>query len=372
MGQVLRNFVSNALKFTPSGGTIKVDIRTGDLKTLRPEQSYLKKKASQKLLNSSFVPEVTSSEWIEISVTDTGVGIAPENLQRVFNEIIQFNPNQDQGGNGSGLGMYISKGIAELHGGSVSVQSDGLDKGTRFCVWLPLTSVTVPCSSSSVAFDNNGSSIREGYEVTKYIPVPLRKRSILPIEVKSNSDFQFLDIESFHPKNVDQNFSMCELIPPLRMEQGKGMKETLAGLKMLMVDDSVTNLKVCVKLFTRLGADVDSAIDGSIAVEMVRAKLAMAATSEHDGFSSDVLLWNDEESNRGKDRQYDIIVMDNLMPVMNGQDACEQMRRMGYNGIILGLTGNALPKDLAEYRDRGANAVLTKPLVMKEFFAALQ
>ena len=135
-----------------------------------------------------------------------------------------------------------------------------------------------------------------------------------------------------------------------------------------MVDDSVPNLKLCVKLFTRLGADVDSASDGSIAVKMVQAKLARTA-----GLSTDALLFRfDDEITGDKDRQYDIIVMDNLMPVMNGQDACEQMRRMGYNGVILGLTGNALPKDLAEYQAHGANAVLTKPLVMNDFFAALQ
>jgi len=370
MGQVLRNFVSNALKFTPSGGTITVEMRAGELTSLRPDLLRVKTN-SHEWLYSMFANKVLPSEWIEISVTDSGVGIAAENLHRVFNEIVQFNPNQNQGGNGSGLGMYISKGIAELHGGSVCVQSDGLDKGSRFSVWLPL--VSEPSNEESIAIHR--SSLLEGgdlinherQEVDRNIPV---LRNAFPVVVKPNSEnSQLIDIECIHPKDVADNINMCELLsPPTDQQLVKTKVDSLAGFKMLMVDDSVPNLKLCVKLFTRLGADVDSASDGSIAVKMVQAKLARTA-----GLSTDALLFRfDDEITGDKDRQYDIIVMDNLMPVMNGQDACEQMRRMGYNGVILGLTGNALPKDLAEYQAHGANAVLTKPLVMNDFFAALQ
>ena len=117
--------------------------------------------------------------------------------------------------------------------------------------------------------------------------------------------------------------------------------------------------------FKLLGADVDSASDGCFAVEMVRTKLKKPAASlSGEGLSTDALL--EEEENRDRDRLYDIIVMDNLMPLMNGQDACAQMRSLGFNGLILGLTGNALPEDVAAYLARGANTVLiTKPLVVK-------
>mmetsp|Transcript_3598 Transcript_3598/g.5099 ORF Transcript_3598/g.5099 Transcript_3598/m.5099 type:complete len:787 (-) Transcript_3598:22-2382(-) len=358
MGQVLRNFVSNAMKFTPSGGTVRVDMRIGDLKSLQSDHGKPTKKSSQEWVDSMFFQEVPSTtEWIEISVTDTGVGIAPENLHRVFNEIIQFNPNQNQGGNGSGLGMYISKGIAELHGGSVGVQSDGLNKGTRFCVWLPLTSA--PPNQEIITIysrDADSMNTREGQEESsEYYPVPVRKRSVLSVLVKSNSTMHFKDMNRVHPEGDEQNSCMSELLAPPRMQHVKGKKETLVGLKMLMVDDSATNLKLCVKLFTRLGADVDSASDGSIAVEMVRARMEMTISAAADED-------NDIESNVAKDRQYDIIVMDNLMPVMGGMEAAKEMRRSGFNQLIIGITGQILDEDMNSFIRAGADLVLGKPL----------
>lgn len=75
---------------------------------------------------------------LRIEFIDSGVGISPENLPKVFNEIVQFNANQNQGGKGSGLGLYISRGIVELHEGTVSVTSKGIGHGCIFSVELPL------------------------------------------------------------------------------------------------------------------------------------------------------------------------------------------------------------------------------------------
>lgn len=83
MGQVLRNFVSNALKFTPPSGTVTVSIT--------------------KVVSSDSTPS------LRLEVRDSGHGISKENQRKVFNEIIQFNANTQQGGGGSGLGLWISK-----------------------------------------------------------------------------------------------------------------------------------------------------------------------------------------------------------------------------------------------------------------------
>jgi hypothetical protein len=81
--------------------------------------------------------------YLIVEVTDTGSGIAKENLDRIFKEIVQFNPNELHGGGhgGSGLGMVLSKGIVEAHGGKMWLTSEGLGKGCTFGFGLPLSRV---------------------------------------------------------------------------------------------------------------------------------------------------------------------------------------------------------------------------------------
>ena len=81
--------------------------------------------------------------------------------------------------------------------------------------------------------------------------------------------------------------------------------------------------------------------------------------------------------NRGYERPkevklYDVVVMDNVMPRMSGLEACSAMRRLGFRGRIVGLTGNALERDVAEYLTQGADAVLKKPLDLNELFQILK
>jgi CheY-like chemotaxis protein len=75
---------------------------------------------------------------VRISVKDSGAGLSPEQLAEICTEGTQFNANQLQAGGGSGLGLYISKGLAEQHGGTLTVASEGLGKGSTFTLELPL------------------------------------------------------------------------------------------------------------------------------------------------------------------------------------------------------------------------------------------
>jgi CheY-like chemotaxis protein len=76
--------------------------------------------------------------YLVVNVEDYGAGMTPEQLAKVFGEGTQFNVNKLQAGNGSGLGLFIAKGIAELHGGSLTVSSPGLGMGTTFTLMVPL------------------------------------------------------------------------------------------------------------------------------------------------------------------------------------------------------------------------------------------
>ena len=123
--QVLLNLLSNAIKFTPSGGTIGLRVRP---------------------------VEGAAGPAVEVRVEDTGIGIAPEDLDRIFNEFHQVDgsPTRDQPG--TGLGLAITKRLVELQGGTISVESR-LGEGSRFTVLLPQGTVpeaALPARPTSV------------------------------------------------------------------------------------------------------------------------------------------------------------------------------------------------------------------------------
>jgi len=131
ISQVLRNLMSNAIKFTPTSGSISVHAEwlPGALADAKIDMTL--EESEQWLIN----PRAGS---VRVSVTDTGAGLSPEQLLEIGAEGVQFNANQLQAGQGSGLGLFISKGIAEQHGGTFRVASEGLDCGATFCIELPL------------------------------------------------------------------------------------------------------------------------------------------------------------------------------------------------------------------------------------------
>ena len=108
--QIVWNLLSNAVKFTPKGGSIVVALRQ-----LRTE--------------------------LQISVSDTGEGISPEFLPHVFNRFSQEDASTTRRHGGLGLGLALVRQLIELHGGTVTVESAGLNKGSTFAVTLPLPGV---------------------------------------------------------------------------------------------------------------------------------------------------------------------------------------------------------------------------------------
>jgi PAS domain S-box-containing protein len=110
--QVLWNLLTNAVKFSHEGGTLKV----------------------------SAVPEAGS---VRITVEDTGVGIAPESLPLLFRRFWQADPANARSHDGLGLGLALVRSFVELHGGRVEAHSEGVGRGARFDVVLPAGPVTV-------------------------------------------------------------------------------------------------------------------------------------------------------------------------------------------------------------------------------------
>jgi signal transduction histidine kinase len=129
--QILRNLVSNAVKYTPDGGTIEisVDVLGGDI-ALAPDTP-------------------AQQQFVKITISDTGVGIAPEEQERIFENFYEVRDIERHStsktefmGGGAGLGLAIARGVAEAHGGSLWVESEGHDPqrcpGSKFHLILPL------------------------------------------------------------------------------------------------------------------------------------------------------------------------------------------------------------------------------------------
>jgi len=112
LAQVVGNLLQNAAKFTGKGGRAQVSLAVDE----------------------------TAGRAV-IRVADTGVGISPELLARLFQPFAQADESMDRSKGGLGLGLALVKGLVELHGGEISVHSQGLGKGAEFVVRLPLDGV---------------------------------------------------------------------------------------------------------------------------------------------------------------------------------------------------------------------------------------
>ncbi|XGV96885.1 MAG: ATP-binding protein [Leptolyngbya sp. BL-A-14] len=129
--QILLNYLSNAVKFTATGGTITINSRLAS--RLELETSTLPPTATE------HTSRVTAPDdcFLVLEVMDTGIGIAPEKQHLLFQSFQQLDVASDRKYEGSGLGLSLTKQLAELHGGRVSVRST-LGSGSTFSVWLPL------------------------------------------------------------------------------------------------------------------------------------------------------------------------------------------------------------------------------------------
>jgi CheY-like chemotaxis protein len=121
LAQVFSNLLNNAAKYTNAGGHITVAARRE---------------------NGS----------VAVTVSDSGVGISPDALPRVFEMFTQANATDARAQSGLGIGLSIVRSLVEMHGGSVTADSEGPGRGSRFCVRLPLSTA----SGAAAAAPRNG------------------------------------------------------------------------------------------------------------------------------------------------------------------------------------------------------------------------
>jgi len=135
---------------------------------------------------------------------------------------------------------------------------------------------------------------------------------------------------------VDEEESTCSQVIPENVNIAQ-------GLRILIVDDAKLNRKMLCRLIQGRCLETVEAENGFDAVEAVRTSIA-------------------------NEFPYDVILMDNRMPVMDGLTATKAIRELGYSGLIVGVTGDTQKDDYAAFLSHGANSVISKPLNLRALY----
>ena len=291
MAQVLRNFMSNAIKFTPKGGTVTVCANTFYKKDSDSDNKI-------QPLDIEMSVDNPCHNFVRVEVVDTGIGIAEGNISKLFNQVIQIDAQHNQNGGGSGFGLLIAKKVVSMHDGYIGMSSNGLGEGSCFYFEIPIVEIlpeaSLPHSTESFGLEaSNGEKMNE-----------ISEQEIRTVQ----------EVNSDTAENKKDN-RFCKPV-------------------VLIVEDAKICAKLVAKSLHKCNVDSNCVYNGKEALDAIREDVS----------------------------KYSLILMDNRMPVMNGLDATEKIRQLGYENPIVGLTGDVLEEDVQVFFDKGANEVLGKPV----------
>ena len=312
--QVIRNLVSNAIKFSREGGDIFISTRfVKNIGGRRRRRAVVQNPKKTFEMKSKEVITCEKTGEVVFTIKDSGAGLSRTQLKNLFGDGVQFDVNELQSGKGSGLGLYIAKGIVEQHGGRLVADSEGQGLGSTFTMRLPVYAPPPDVWDSSQLFWKRRRP---------------RNRASFDKAIRQKT-VQECDDE-------DEDATNCSLKSLDSLDDG------MSELKILLVDDSKSNRKLLDRLMTLRGHRCEQAEDGQIGLEMV---------TRAESFG----------------QPYDLIFMDYEMPNMNGPEAVKHIRSKGFNVYIIGLTGNIMADDVSYFHACGANAVMAKPFKVREF-----
>jgi CheY-like chemotaxis protein/nitrogen-specific signal transduction histidine kinase len=388
LNQVLLNIISNAVKYTPSGGYISV--RIAQIKTSNNYGTY------------------------QFRIKDNGIGMSPEFLKTIFIPFTRENTSTVSGIQGTGLGMAITKNIVDMMGGTITCDSIE-NQGTEFIVTLDfrlqkehkklgkideledLRGLVVDddmnaCQSISQMLRQIGmrsewctfgreAIVRtkeailigdrfevyiidwqmpdmNGIEVTRQIRSEVGDDA--PIIILTAYDWSDIEEEARKAGVTDfvsKPLFLSDLHAVLRkacdpnkevVVQEEQKEIDLHGKRLLLVEDNEFNREIAVDIISETGMEVDEAEDGSVAVNKLLEK--------GEGY-------------------YNAVLMDIQMPIMDGYAAARTIRSFENKKLanipIIALSANAFEEDKQKSLDAGMNGHLSKPININELMETL-
>jgi osomolarity two-component system, sensor histidine kinase SLN1 len=399
LNQVIRNLLSNAVKFTPPKGSVVVQFRWNKTEQTDPMavdvEAGLQTSGGACCVEASNVCDdvlTVSSTWMGracscckkvgstlstklgnhgklnhqtlqdavpfgvllVSVVDSGPGVDPADQNKLFQEYVQINPGELQKGQGSGLGLSISKSIVELHNGKIGMRSAGRGKGSTFFVMLPTymrTRDISPLSSNKERklFLRRSSSRVHPYEIER------------PVKQK--------DLQSMTP--AVEEYAVDASMKESRSRSSKvrlvNVSSKTFRKRSMVVDDSASNRKLLRRLLEKENHDVLEADDGVSAVSLMKQVMF----DNQMNIESESAITEGADSSLPKRSEVDLVFIDFFMPQMNGPRAVQILRQMGFRGIIVGITGMT-DDESQEFIECGADVVLFKPITIDAIWKALR
>eukprot|EP00600_Ochromonadales_sp_CCMP1393_P000340 CAMPEP_0174983702 /NCGR_PEP_ID=MMETSP0004_2-20121128/17299_1 /TAXON_ID=420556 /ORGANISM="Ochromonas sp., Strain CCMP1393" /LENGTH=957 /DNA_ID=CAMNT_0016236001 /DNA_START=35 /DNA_END=2905 /DNA_ORIENTATION=+ len=318
LSQVMRNFLSNALKFTSPKGNINVEVEW------LPEEELGSARLVEVPEDFEALLENPRAGVVRVSVTDSGAGLSAEQLAQVGGDGVQFNASKLQGGGGSGVGLFLTKSIIEQHGGMMRVSSQGLDQGSTFSFDLPLFAAKEEESNlEGIVKSSSQQQLLQNDDTTETAEQLTTRPTCIGGSETANHD--------------------CEAVNPRKLATTRNNEPK----HLLIVDDASSNRRLLMRILTIKGYTCEDADNGQKAIDKYKEILAR----------------------KGK---VDAILMDFQMPVMDGPTATKHLRAMGCRCFIVGVTGNVMQDDIDHYKTHGADAVLGKPLNTDAFESLLR
>lgn len=348
--QVCSNLLSNAFKFTQQGGVRLVT------KLLHSDYTHPRAAAGTRMRSPStgtMTPAQPSSDVsVRIEVHDTGAGLSLADMQdnRLFSPYVQTEIGRRQGGKGSGLGLALVTQIVKLAGGRLGVDSEpGHGSTFWFELSFPLSNdapTHAPQESLPLTFPGSLTS-----------PCGPGEDPRFPMSVTSRSSY----------KRRESLTAVGEDIPltgPVRSGRS-GRPPTPRGLNLTALPLASASIRRAVRHVPRLSSSTglntlvvdDDELTRDLMLRTVR-RLGHQVTLARNGMEAlHVLKAAYEDGN-----PIDIVFLDNQMPAMSGVETARAIRALQWDVYIVGCTGNALQEDQDEYRQAGADAIVTKPV----------
>ena len=385
LNQILMNLLSNAIKFTPAGGTVSLRVR-------------------------QLADQVSGCGQYEFRVKDSGIGMSPEFAKRIFEPFEREHSSTVSRIQGTGLGMAITKNIVDMMGGTIEVQSRPKE-GSVFIVRVPLRAQAEHGKAVTIAeleglnalvADNDfntcdsvtkmlvkvgmraewtlsgkeavlrarqslemGDAFKayiidwrlpdmNGIEMTRQIRALHDDTPIIILTAYDWSDIEAeakaAGVTAFCSKPMFMSDLRDTLMTAIGQKQAKEEQGVLPqnatdfkGKHILFAEDNELNREIAEEILNAYGLEVDIAENGAIAVE----KVGTAAPG-----------------------QYDLVLMDVHMPIMDGYTATRRIRELenpALAGIpILAMTANAFDEDRRNALESGMSGFLSKPIVIAD------